>query len=118
MKSPNDARLADLVAFFYSGRQKNSPGAKTLGRKSFGTRATDAPRISGSYARRPDCGERAARSQWFKGTNAGSRSVRSATASEGRAALLKASAPLYKFASFVLHRLAKTPPFEAALGAF
>jgi hypothetical protein len=33
------------------------------------TRATDAPRISGSYARRPDCGERAARSQWSKGTN-------------------------------------------------
>jgi hypothetical protein len=69
-----DAALADS-AFFYSGRQKNSPGGRTLGRESFGTRATDAPRISGSYARRPDCGERAAWSQWFKSTNADSRSV-------------------------------------------
>jgi hypothetical protein len=58
---------------------KKTALARELEGESFGTRATDAPRISGGYAWHPDCGERAARSQWFKGTDAGSRPVRRRT---------------------------------------
>ena len=75
MKSPRQERGSQISGpLLFRALKTALPRELSVGRVS-GTRATDAPRIGESYARRPDCGERAARSQWFRSTDAGSRSV-------------------------------------------